>query len=883
MPIYNLQSIIYNLSGLGAWLLLLPGALMALLVFRHERDGLTRLFLALLGGLALIPLAMLALYALPGPIPWWLPFGLATTASLWFAWQLRKAVNAEAQRRRDAETRKSYELRVTSYELSHPVLGSRFSVLKLLASPFPILFLLAATLRLAWLGNAEFQGDEAYAMLLANAMVHGHDDVALMHAKGPVEALLPAAPLALLGQVNELVARLPFALAGLTVLLGAFLLARELFGEEENGEQQGRFVPFLALLLLALDGFLIAFSRIVQYQSFVMLGSLGAIWCCWRFYRGAPHPQRYLVFAAGLSAMSMLAHYDGIFAVPAFGTLVLAGAWRRGWRGLAFVRGLAAPFTVGLGLVLSFYLPFVTHEHFTRVAAYLQGRTGQEDFSAGFFNNLQSYYNLITFYTSIYHVNVMLVLLLATLLALMLRYVSLVPQRAQRNDKKNNLLALGDLDGGSATGLTGGTRSSNQTQNLRFLRALRGENLPGLVAATWLLVASMVAVFAPGLLVVGGANLALLAFAPPLAVLALAPGLPMQLRLLASWFTVPFLAMGFLIGDPRTHFYTTHIPATLLVAWGLVATGRWLAGGGTTGRKPLRVAVARAGVAAGGVLLLLSGAYASLVFLRQQPEYYRSFPAALVPFFAPATGAELPEDGFFGFPRRDGWPVVGALYQAGVLQGDYDSNQKIYVTGWYTRGAFTCQREPDYFFTAYGTTPLYVPAGYHLFGVIDVDGVRAMDIYSRAPLSGPVQRFSNSDYRASFDSAALTNFPLRRLLTGVAPQQRSEATWNNGAGLRGYDLDRPTLRPDQVGHLTLYWRAETALPPGIVPMVEIRDINGVVVGQGVQHCTGEPSEVWQGNYLNDWPFLVRAAGLPAGDYTLHVSLRDGQGGLLPLA
>jgi hypothetical protein len=59
--------------NLGALvLLLLPGALLALLLFRHEADALLLAFLGLCGGLALWALLLLALHALPGPLPGWL-------------------------------------------------------------------------------------------------------------------------------------------------------------------------------------------------------------------------------------------------------------------------------------------------------------------------------------------------------------------------------------------------------------------------------------------------------------------------------------------------------------------------------------------------------------------------------------------------------------------------------------------------------------------------------------------------------------------------------------------------------------------------------------------------------------------------------------------
>ncbi|NJM08293.1 hypothetical protein HC891_22105, partial [Candidatus Gracilibacteria bacterium] len=290
------------LRGFGALLLLgLPGALAALLLFRDECDALVRAFLALATALALPTLLIMGLHALPGPLEWWLTLLAfdALSIVLLFVFARQKALLEHTQ----------------SYPHPYLALGG--------------VLLLGAVLRLSFLGASEFQGDEAWAMLAAQGVRFGRDEVLLLRPKGPAEVLLPAGPLLLLGTVDELIARLPFALAGLCVVLGTYLLgtalAQAFFLASKNpkipnlspglyrlcGEQtaalpaapraaetQGltpQYVGLLAALIVALDGYPIAFSRIVQYQSVVMLMMVAALWCCWRFYAGAERPLRYLL------------------------------------------------------------------------------------------------------------------------------------------------------------------------------------------------------------------------------------------------------------------------------------------------------------------------------------------------------------------------------------------------------------------------------------------------------------------------------------------------------------------------------------------------------------------------------------------------------------
>jgi hypothetical protein len=737
------------LRGIAALLILgMPGALAALLVFRDERDPVLRCFLMLAAAIALPIALLLALHALPGPLTSWatlLAFD-AMTVVLLVVWA--------------RQVSPVYQLPNTT----HPYLAL-FAVL-----------VIGAVLRFSQLGASEFQGDEAWAMLAANGVRFGRDEVLLLRPKGPAEVLLPAGPLLVLGTINEFIARLPFALAGLTAVLGAYLLGTAL-AQYSYGTPlaltrrpfrfQPQFVGLMAALIVALDGYPIAFSRIVQYQSVVMLMMLAALWCCWRFFDGAERPLRYLLAAAGFAAVGLLGHYDYAAVAPALAWLVLAGGMRRSWRWRDWLRFLLPPIALGVLLLTSFYLPFVLNESFTRTADYLVGRTRSDDFFGSFFNNLNTYFRLVTFYNSVYQIAAYAIIMVLALIVWLLRFAWPRP--------------------------------------LAWLPAF----MLGLAALT------QIALSVPFPLP-GGGSWALLAFGLPLLWLALAPGLPGLTRATLIWFAFAFCAYSFLFADPRTHYYTMHLPAALLIALALGEFTAWL--------RQSRFALLRFPFSAASVALLLAAFfYAHVAYLRQVPEYHRQFGATRLPFYHAPYQSGLPDGGFFGFVHRDAWPVIGELYQQGVLRGTFDTNSKEHLAGWYTRDAPQCAGTPDYQIVALNEENIFIPTDYDLFGWVTIDGVRSLDIYSRAPVAEP--RALTPAHAGDFAARPIEDFSLSALLDELVPQQMRHVEWPGGATLNGFDLSRSTL--DARGAvLTVYWDASARSSPGYDMAAVLLDADG---------------------------------------------------------
>jgi hypothetical protein len=168
---------------------------------------------------------------------------------------------------------------------------------------------------------------------------------------------------------SELVLRLPFAIANLLALACFFLLVYRLFSLQ---------IAIYSSFLFAANGIFIAFARIVQYQSFVLLGGTGGILALTLALKY--EKWRVLGLYAGFvaAAMSLLAHFDAAFFLPPMGILVLHWWMKfRDQSDFPRLRGhliaAAALFTL---LVLAFYGEYVSRLRPSQLSYWENRRVG---------------------------------------------------------------------------------------------------------------------------------------------------------------------------------------------------------------------------------------------------------------------------------------------------------------------------------------------------------------------------------------------------------------------------------------------------------------------------------------------------------------------------
>lgn len=777
--------------------LLIPGALLVrLLIGRSETlsDVLEHGVYAIAAGIGILVVTLLWLSYIPGPLTRTMALlGFdALTLGLWWA-----------QRRIEAGDQTLASPKPSQLAASERWLLGAVATLLLIASPF----------RLIRLGYSEFDADEARAVLRATAVIQGYDDVFFIHRKGPAEILLPTAVYVLTGRLTEAYARLPFTIANLASLLAVFLLGRCMFGS---------LAGWFAALLLALDGYLIAFARFVEYQSVVLLTSAVALLVLYRLYRSPQaSPTRLLTLAAWVLTTGLLSHYEAALVLfPSLFLLIIIGRNRP--LPISLLPKVLPLLIMALPLA-SFYIPFVIHPNFQATFTYITARRIGSELP---YNNVADFFQRTALYSGIFTIGLMTLLSLIGLALLYRR-------------------SLGSPKGWLLTGMAALVLLLT-AWNSRWLRLGEGD---------WL--------------VVPWALLLLIAW--------LLPHTSIEHRTVLAWWGLPMLIALFLTIKPRTHVYVFFPGWMLLAGWVLSQGWEWL-------RDRIGARVARVtGVLCITAIVATSGYYAYLLFLRNTPEtvltYEQNLPTSYYPF------RELPDGELYGFPLSNGWKVIGMLYQRGEIQGDYDVNEDPWVPSWYTRGQDRCSRTATWYFLMKHLKPdesvhtlpeSYRQRGFQLWGTVEVNGISKLEVYRQGGGLMKPRVFRLEEWEAAFDQGMTPEFPLDDPIIIPSIGHPLHVNLDGKLWLEGYDLEPDTtLRPGDTLYLRLYWRAQRPLSESYTVFNQVRSQDGEIIGQldGIPVCDRRPTSRWDpGEFVTDtYTIEIKPDALP-GTYTLYTGM-----------
>jgi 4-amino-4-deoxy-L-arabinose transferase-like glycosyltransferase len=777
--------------GGATLLLLLPGLTLVAAVLR-DVPWLLRQVIGLGTSIALVQILALLLHYLPGPLPLWAELGLLNLLAA--------------------------ALVLLGPMLNRPSTGASTTVFAPAAQRAVVGLLVLATavglgLRVAWLDYSEFQGDESLVMITAAEVIEGHSDALWLRGKGPGEVLLPVALWRLTGTIHEGAARLPFAAAACLVPVVGFLLATHLFGLHHSGYAAG----VAAAVLLAVNGFMVAFGRIVQYQSLVVLMSGLALLCAWLWQRDGGRV-RWLAWCGLFLGAGLLAHYDTLLVMPAVAYLVGRGVLRadRSRRS----RSAVAVLLGGLVLVVVsglFYAPYLLDAQASRTGSYLGDRIGDQLIK----NNLDSFQQLNVFYTSFYYY--------ALTGLLVLVWLAWAARRAP--------------------GLQ------------RLPRA--GVGLTGVLAVAVLGVA-----ISPHALRTASVDLAVVPFAVLLVCAAVSAGLDDGRRAVVLWLAVSFLGYTFGVARPLTHIYT------IVPAWTLLAG---LAVGNLVPRLAGRRGIAWLTGLGAVVIVALFAGYDWLAYLRHDVEFRQDWPRSRAPLYW-TPYSEPPSTGFFGFPHRAGWKVVGALYAAGDLVGDYGSNEEPDITAWYTRGATrACDSRPIYYFIAdtlvdpWPVDRSAIQDGYDVAGVVTLPNGRGLTIYQAQPMSDRMGSLDPGALEAAFDGAATPDAFAR------SHRGAHEVNANLGDLVRlvGYDLDARRATPGGRLSVTLYWQPLAALAKDYHVFVHLEADAVRSQADGRPVCWTYPTTDWRpGQLIADHYAVDILPDTPPGVHPLRVGMYE---------
>ncbi len=594
-----------------------------------------------------------------------------------------------------------------------------------------VIILLAILVRFGHLGYAEYLGDEADVVYRARQLILGNLDELFVQRKGPVQIMVTAAFALGTNSFNELALRFPFALTSVLSIAGVYLLGKLIWN---------RRIGLIAAAVLSIDGIAIGFSRLVQYQGIVLLTLTLIVYCLCRMAAEAKTDNaaplrrgclstRYLSLALGLLGLALLTHYETAMIVLPMAMILYPQWTQRTATGSPFYRAHRAELFVStlivLALLLIFYVPFVLHPHFgDTYDVYTYNRIG---FGRGEpFNNIARYKESSIFYNSVYYV------------------------------------------GGVALLWVLGT--------VRILRdSLTERKVLAYLAVLLVVVGVVISILAPDSLTIGERSVAFLFFVPALllTIPAFSTGMELQ-RAILAWLYVNYMAYAFFIRVPGLHYYTMAPAAALVAAAGL----DWLCGGMA---QPIRPAQQRTPWRAWAVIVAVfavMAGYPYMVFVRTDPAYAIDFPQHKSNLYWTPQN-EMPEGGFFGFPRNSGWKVLPVLFRQGELHGSYMSNKKQIKPEWtYMRNPVDAEENPRYFFYDTLSARLtqqekypqeWVEENFELVGHIRVSGNERIRIYERPDGGSPsaLGTYDAETYTPLFEQIDWLSEYRQEVLTGL--------------------------------------------------------------------------------------------------------------------
>lgn len=596
-------------------------------------------------------------------------------------------------------------------------------------------------------------------------------------------------------------------------------------------------VGWAAAFLLAFDGYLIGFAHIVQYQSVILLVSALVVLIAYQLYRAGQPLVQYLLLAAWLLGLGILSHYEAVAVGVPVAFLLGAALYRRRvhWRALALaaIPGLL----LGAAVVALFYVPFAVHPNFAATYTYLVDRRFSGEGSMPY-NNLLDFFIRTTTYNSIYYTVTMIGL---TVVALLWAYRQGLPRR------------WATVAGAAALA----------TLALTFWRS------------DWLRI--------------GGVDLILLPFSAAILLVWLLPRLSVETRTLWLWFGAPLLLAFFLMSKPRSHVYIFFTPWALIA--GTVVAAAWHQ---IQRRWGNRNAYLLGGVATAAVIPLF-GFYSYWFFVHNEVEVLRTWdenrPAGYwVPY-------EEPDDkAIFGFPLANGWKVVGALYENGTIQGDFETNEKeAWVPAWYTRGQERCGRTADWYFEIDNLEPFndadrlkmehFLRSGFEKWGKVEINGADRMIIYKNTGARSDfptqqanegLQTFHLNDFMLPFDLLARPALTLTYPTIAPPIQNPMRVNLGNEIWLEGYAISYPQpLRAGDTIRLTLYWRAQQPIFANYKVFNQSYYGEGTMIAQKDGYPVCETRETWRwdpGELITDEYELPVAPDAPDGLYPLYTGM-----------
>lgn len=219
-----------------------------------------------------------------------------------------------------------------------------------------ILILLVGScyLRFKNLGYSDYIGDEHKAFL---ELSEGQTtwDFFMSQRKGPMQFLVSQIPYSITGDFrNEFAQRLPFSIISVLAVLVFYTLVKKLTKES--------LIAFISTFLLMVNGFIVGFGRIAQYQSLNLLFSFLALYFYTDLIERDEETVKSSVLGTLFWCLSILSHWDAIFILPVVIIIFIKYLIRRDIEKSIKIRLVIFNFLFGCLILLPFLVPYIKYQ-----------------------------------------------------------------------------------------------------------------------------------------------------------------------------------------------------------------------------------------------------------------------------------------------------------------------------------------------------------------------------------------------------------------------------------------------------------------------------------------------------------------------------------------
>lgn len=217
-----------------------------------------------------------------------------------------------------------------------------------------ILFGVTVGLRFVHLGYSDYIGDEHKAFFQPSGRQSGWDFF-MDQRKGPMQFAVSYVPYIFTQDWrNELAERLPFTIFNTAAVFVFYALIKKL--------TQSWSAAFLGAFLLSVNGFIVGFARIAQYQSLNLFFSFLALYLYSDFLKLSKKLLRNTLLGTAAFALSLLSHWDAVFILPLALTFLASFILNKDISKKEKMHVLVWNIVLGCALLLPFLTPYIFHQ-----------------------------------------------------------------------------------------------------------------------------------------------------------------------------------------------------------------------------------------------------------------------------------------------------------------------------------------------------------------------------------------------------------------------------------------------------------------------------------------------------------------------------------------